>query len=253
MNPQSPGKERADILAFRLGAGLLILFCGLGSSGCRMMATGQNAQGKRLYEQGQYAAAIESFNQALRNDPRNADALYNLGATWMQMGRAQKNPAWLQTADQYFRSALSVDPSHVDSYRSLVAIMVESNRVADAWQLLQSWRASAPMMAEPVIEMARMQAETGNQAAAKQLLVDALNIEPNNARALASLGRMREQSGELQLALDNYIRSYQANNLQPEVAQRIAALQGTLRLAPQNIPYQPGQNQLGSAQQYIPR
>jgi tetratricopeptide (TPR) repeat protein len=230
-----------------------MLSSGLCGSGCKMMATGQNAQGKRLFEQGQYNAAIEAFNQALRNDPRNADALYNLGATWMQLGRTQKNPAWLQAADQYFRSALSVDPTHTDSYRSLVAIMVESNRVADAWQMLQSWRASAPMMAEPVIEMARMQTETGNLATAKQLLVDALNIEPNNARALASLGRLREQSGELQLALENYIRSYQANNLQPEVAQRIAALQGTLRTAAQNVPFQPGQIQLGNAQQYIPR
>jgi Tfp pilus assembly protein PilF len=228
-------------------AGLL-----LAVSGCGVASTGQNIQGKRMFEQGQYPQAIDAFQNAIRNNPRSADAWYNLGATYYYLGKQQRNVAWIQQADQYFRQALATDPSHADSWRSLASIMVESNRVQEAFQLIQSWRANAPGSAEPVIELARMNSEIGNQAIAKQLLVDALNIEPNNARALTAMGVLREQNGETQLALENYIRSYQANNMQPEVAKRIAALQGTIRTA-QVVPFQPGQNRLGSAYQHVPR
>jgi tetratricopeptide (TPR) repeat protein len=233
-----------------------LVICGVlfaaGFSGCGVASTGQNIQGKRMFEQGQYAQAINAFQGAVRNNPRNADGWYNLGATYYYMGRAQNNREWLQTADNYFRQALVIDPGHSDSWRSLAAMMVESNRTQEAFQLIQSWRANSPGSAEPVIELARMSSESGNLAAAKQLLVDALNIDPNNARALTALGVLREQSGETQLALENYIRSYQANNMQPEVARRIAALQGTVQSA-QITPFQPGQNRLGSANQHIPR
>ena len=232
------------------------VLCGIllitGFSGCGVASTGQNIQGKRMFEQGQYAQAINAFQGAVQNNPRSADGWYNLGATYYYLGRAQKNSEWLQTADNYFRQALAVDPGHSDSWRSLAAMMVESNRTQEAFQLIQSWRANAPGSAEPVIELARMNSESGNLPAAKQLLVDALNIDPKNARALTALGVLREQSGETQLALENYIRSYQANNMQPEVAQRIAALQGTVQSAPVT-PFQPGQSRLGSANQHIPR
>lgn len=224
----------------------------IGLSGCGVASTGQNIQGKRMFEQGQYAQAIDAFQGAVRNNPRGADGWYNLGATYYHLGRSQKNAEWLQTADQYFRQALVVDPGHADSWRSLAALMVESNRSQEAFQLIQSWRANSPGSAEPVIELARMSSESGNVPAAKQLLVDALNIDPNNARALTALGVLREQSGETQLALENYIRSYRANNMQPEVAQRIAALQGTVQ-STQPASLQPGQSRLGSASQHVPR
>lgn len=229
------------------GCGCLLL-----AGGCNLAATGNNMSGKRLFEQGQYAQAVDSFQRAIQNNPRSADAWYNLGATYYYVGKQQRNSTWLQQSDQMFRQALAVDPNHADSYRSLAALLVESGRSNEAFQLIESWRASAPDSAEPVIELARMYNEAGNRTQATQLLVAALNIDPNNARALKAMGKMREDSGEYQLALQNYIRSYQANNLQTDVAQRIAALQGTIRTT-QVVPPAPGQARMGSVNRHVPR
>lgn len=234
------------------GTGLVAMLC-LVSAGCGVLSTGQNVQGKRFFEQGQYTQAIESFQQALRNNPRSADAWYNLGATYAHLGKQQQNAIWLQQADQFYRQALVVDPNHADTRRSLAALMIEGNRAQEAFQMVEGWRATAPGNADPVIELARMHREAGNREQSMQLLIEALNIDPNNAVALRAMGVMREEAGDTQMALQNYIRSYQANNLQADLAQRIAALQGTMRTASQPMPFQPGQSQLGGVNQYVPR
>lgn len=229
--------------------------CALGLAallaGCNMAATGYNMTGKRQYEQGQFNQALASFNNAIQTSPQNADAYYNVAATYYFLGKQNRNAQYLQTAEQHYRYAISLDPSYVDAYRGLTALMVESGRTNDAIQTLQNWRLRQPASAEPVVEMARLYSELGNRPQATQLLVDALNIDSNNARALKAMGHIREQEGQYQLALDNYMRSYQANNLQPDLAARIAAMQ--TRTSAQGAPYQTGQPRFGQVNQYSPR
>ena len=59
-------------------------------------------------------------------------------------------------------------------------------------------------------------------------LSEALQIDHNNPRAYNALGRLREQSGDYAQALANYQRSYAINHFQPQIAERIAALNNTL-------------------------
>ena len=193
------------------------------------------------------------FQRSIQANPRNADAYYNMASTYLFLGKQQKNSSWIQQADQLYRQALNLDPNHADAYRGLASLMVENGRAADAFQMVQNWRARQPGSAEPLIELARMFRETGNRGTASQLLVDALNIDGTNAQALKDMGQIREEAGEYALALQNYIRSYQSNNLQTDVAQKIASLQGLTSSAGQTFPFQPGQNRLGSINQYVPR
>ncbi len=236
------------IFLISLAATLLALLC---SSGCNVAATGHNIQGRRLYEQGRFADALNTFQKALRSNPRSADAYYNMAATYYFLGKQHRNAAWMQQADTLYRHALNLDPSHKDAHRGLAVMLVESGRAQDATQMLQNWRLREPGSAEPIIELARLQKELGQRDQASQLLIDALNVDSSNARALKAMGQMREEDGQLQLALDNYIRSYQANNLQTDVAAKIAALQGRIRSP--SVPVQPGQSRMGSVNQYVPR
>ena len=221
------------------------------TSGCNLAATGHNVQGKRLYEQGQFAQALTTFQKAARANPRNADAYYNMAATYYYLAKQQNNATWIRQAEQLYRQTLNVDQQHVDAHRGLAVLLAESGRSQEAFQLLTNWRARSPFSAEPLIELARLQTEFGDRSRAMQTLADALNVDATNARALKAMGQMREEAGEYQLALDNYIRSYQANNLQTDVAAKIAALQG--RVQPQAVPFQPGQNRMGSIYQHVPR
>ena len=57
--------------------------------GCQMAADGQNQQGVRLFQQGQFQPALQKFQQALATDPVNADAYYNMAASMhKKIGRA---------------------------------------------------------------------------------------------------------------------------------------------------------------------
>jgi tetratricopeptide (TPR) repeat protein len=118
-------------------------------------------------------------------------------------------------------------------------LLVEEGRTQDAFTLVQNWEARNPSLAAPKIELARLYDESGNKAVAKQELTEALAVDPNNARALAALGKLREESGETAQALANYQRSLAINRYQPMVAQRVAALQSGLAGTP-GMPTPPG-------------
>ncbi len=62
----------------------------IATSGCGMVSTGQNMNGVRLYQQGQYYGAMEQFQKAMASDPNDADAYYNMAATLHQMGARQQ-------------------------------------------------------------------------------------------------------------------------------------------------------------------
>jgi len=235
----------------------LVLGLSIVAIGCNVASTGHNVHGKRLYEQGQFASAITSFEQALKANPKNPDAFYNMGATYHFLGNQQNNSQWLQQGEQLYNQALALDSNHVESYRGLAVSMMQTGRSNDAFNLLRNWQTRFPTSEEPLIELARLTKESGDRPRSMQYLVDALALNSRNPRALKAMGQLREEAGEYQLALQNFVRSYQANNLQSDVASKIAGLQG--RLAYQNAlptpgqPVQPGQPRFGGANVYVPR
>jgi tetratricopeptide (TPR) repeat protein len=197
-------------------------------AGCGMVSHVQNAEGVSMYQQAYYQGALERFHQALASDPTNADAYYNLGATYHKLGRLHNDRNDIQQAESYYHQCLDRDPNHPDCYRGLAVLLVEDGKTPEAFALVQNWEQRNPAAPAPKIELARLYEESGNKPAAQQQLHDALEVDPNNARALAALGKLREDSGDPQQALINYQRSLAINHYQPGVAQRVAALQSTL-------------------------
>ena len=82
-----------------------------------------------------------------------------------------------------------------------------------------------PGSADAKIELARLNDEFGNRQAAKDYLIEALVVEPDNPRALTALGKIREDAGDTEQALANYQRSLWHDNRQPRVASRVSTLQ----------------------------
>jgi tetratricopeptide (TPR) repeat protein len=216
----------------RLNA-LIVLGCtALLASGCQYASHGQNAEGVRLYQQAYYEGALQRFQQAIQSDPQNADGYYNLAATYHQLGKLHHRPNDLSQAESYYHQALDRNGNHTDCYRALAVLLIEQNRTKDAFHLMEGWAERNPSSASPKIELARLFEEQGNRESAKQNLIDAIAIEPNNAKALAALGKIREDAGDTQQALANYQRSLAANRFQPQVAARIASLQGLTTAGP---------------------
>lgn len=202
--------------------------------GCQFASRGQNSTGVQLFQQGRYNEALQYFEAAKQSSPANPDAYYNLASTYHKLGVVNKDTKMLDQAESLYNQCLDIAPNHVDCHRGLAVMLVESNRQDKAFNLLKNWANRTPNLSDPRLELSRLYQEFGQTKVAEQFLDEALAMDPNNARAWASKGKMRESAGDLQLALQNYQQSLTINNLQPEIFQRVAAL--NVRLASANVP-----------------
>ena len=230
----------------RRGPGFLFRVCWLGTlcllptAGCSSFsARGLNSEGVRLFEQTRYQEAIQNFQKAIENNPNDADAYYNLAATYHRLGTVNRRSSDLSQAETYYNLCLNRDPSHRECHRGLAVLLVEQGRGEEAFRLLQAWFDRRPDSPDPKIELARLSEESGNREAAKRYLADALQVQADDPRALAALGRLREQAGDHLIALHNYQQSLQADRFQPEVAARVATLQSVANPQPAAVPTEP--------------
>lgn len=210
--------------------------CLLTAAGCHMAATGHNVDGRRMYEQGQYSAALQHFQEAIRRDPNNADGYYNMAATFHLTGKQTGNQEHLKQAESLYLQSLEKNPNHVEAHRGLAVLYAETDRKDEAHQHLETWVRGYRQNPDAWAELARLNYELGKEDTAKRQLDQAILLDPTNPRVLNALGYIREQRGEIDQALQNYALSYQLNDFQPEVAARIANLQHTInaRVLPGN-------------------
>jgi len=193
-------------------------------SGCRMWSQNQNCSGVTYYRQGQYQQAVANFQSAVQTDPTNADAMYNLAAAYhLQAKQTNDQNAWVQ-AETLYNRCLDLNKDHVDCHRALAVLLVETNRQDKAFTLMKNWAIGSPQVASARVELARLYEEFGDGQSATTWLNSALQINPYDARALAALGKMREQQGDVAQAIDNYRRAYALNPNAAGVGERLAAL-----------------------------
>lgn len=214
------------------GLALVLSSMGILLCGCKVGAQRHNAIGSKALEQGQFTTAVNEFQQALNLNPRDADAFYNLGASYYAMGKQTKNAQWTQQSEQLYRQAISLNDQHVEAHRGLAALLIESNQEQYAFDLLNSWKDRYPTSTEPIVELARLYQEYGDNRRAADLLADALKIDADNIRTLKAMGHVREIQGQTHLALDNYMRVLQLDSQQTAVASKVAALQTQMAQLP---------------------
>jgi Tfp pilus assembly protein PilF len=220
----------------RATAGLLgaALACSLAvsSTGCRAVATGRNVDGVRYFQQGQYPVALQRFESAITSDPKNPDAHYNKAAVFHKMGLQNRDQNLLTQAESLYNQCLDYNPDHVDCHRGLAVLLTETGRVPQAFTLLKNWATTSPQSSEARVELARLYEEYGDPKSAEFYLGEALALDARNWRAHGALGRLKEQSGDLPQALQNYERAYSLNRFQPQLEQRIADLRGRVGPSP---------------------
>ena len=199
----------------------LMLAC---SSGCRWASSGQNTLGVRLFQQGRYAEALQQFQVAQTTDPGNPDTYYNLASTYHKLGVTQKDQKLIEQSESLYNQCLDLSPNHVDCHRGLSVLLVESGRPDRAFTFLKKWATDSPALADARVELSRLHQEFGETKVAERYLDEALAMDPNHFRAWAARGQMRESSGDLNQALQNYQQSLAINSLQPDLYQRVASL-----------------------------
>ena len=184
--PPHPRRSRA-------GAALLVASAVL-AAGCGSLSRDDNARGVELYQQGNYRAAVSHFQRALTRQPGSPDCFYNLGATYHQQAKVYGQPTDFRSAERYYHLCLDRNPDHDACRRGLANLLVEQRRSPEAVALLEDWSRRRPDDPNPRIELARLSVDHGDLASAETYLVDALAIDPGNARALVALGEIRDDA-----------------------------------------------------------
>ena len=182
----------------------------------------------RLYQQGNYQQASDRFQQAIAQDPKSPDGYYNLAASLHKTGTCTTAPTDMQQAENLYNQCLERDPNHADAYRGLAVLLNETGRQQEAFKLLNHGRRPARNRPTRKSSSPGYWKKSANLSRPKRSWSNALTIDPHNARALTALGRLRDQSGDHLQALANYQRSLSINRFQPEVAARVAQLQGAV-------------------------
>ncbi len=205
--------------SFRLHLQLpcFVVLMAITAAGCHTMnGYATNSSGMGYYEQGNYTAAANEFQQAMMANPSNPDYVANFAKAKMKLGDTQG-------AEQLYRQSLAMAPSHQPSYHGLAETMIAQGRSDEAASLLTTWAGTQPYVAESHVELAWLQREMGQSGAASQSLQRALQVNPNHSTALAQLGQYYEENGQPDQAVAVYQRSLQSDWNQPEVHSRIAA------------------------------
>ncbi len=185
-------------------------------TGCASMGGNiANSSGMGYYEQGNYIAAASEFQQAAMSDPSNPDYVANLAKSKMKIGD-------MAGAEQLYRQALTMAPSHQPSYHGLSELMMAQGRGQEAASMLTTWSATQPYVAESHVELAWLQREMGQPHQAAQSLQQALQVNPSHSTALAHLGQYYEENGRPDQAVAMYQQSLRADWNQPEVHSRVA-------------------------------
>ncbi len=203
----------------------MLLLAALIAPGCAFQGKRLNGQGVQLYQQGNLDGAQVAFQQALAHEPLNSNVYYNLARVHHQRGKQLNSAADLEKAEGYYHLALDHDGDNRDCYRALAVMLIEQDRSDQAFTMMERWAMRSPKAAEPRVELARLYEEFNEVEPAKEKLMEALKLEPNNPRALAALGNLHERQGNYTQALADYKRSLFYNQQQPEVAARVASLQ----------------------------
>lgn len=129
--------------------------------------------------------AHEKFVAAWKEEPRNADTLYNLASTYHRHGQ-------LGPAEQYYRQALQVNPDLAACRRNYHLLLVEQDRHLEAEDDTARWVASRPQSVDALVEQGWLTRLRGDLPAAQGQLQKALATDPNHQAALTEMGRLYE-------------------------------------------------------------
>ena len=154
-------------------------------------------QGQQARSQGQVAAARAAYNEVLKRDAEQPDALHLLGELAQSLGR-------LTEAEELLVRSLRASPGRPQGWSRLGSVQEDLGRWADA-QAAQRAVELKPDHVEAHYNRARLLRQLGDPAAAAQSVSEALRHNPAAPTLLAQTLQLRaqleEDAGQLEAAL----------------------------------------------------
>ena len=176
-----------------------------------------NADGVYLFQRGDYVHAGQTFKVALELAPEDPNLRFNLAQCYERLGDQDR-------AEKVYKECLQRDPSHADAHHALCVLLVRQRRREEAVRRVEEWLAREPRLAGPYAEDGWLWHQAGDLPRAHSRLQQALQLDPQNERALAELALVYEELRRPDRALALYERSLDVSPGQPDVVRRVNRL-----------------------------
>lgn len=182
------------------------------------------AQGFDAFGRGDLGAAQAAYEQALKADPRNAEALHGLAATALRQGRAD-------AAEALYQRAVEADPQDAVAQAELVGLRSQGEPLA-AESRLKSLIAGQPNQPSLYFALGSVYARQARWPEAQQAYFKAFSLEPDNPDYLFNLAVSLDQLHQSKLAAQYYNQAVVAAAQRPAGFDKAQALRRLGELQP---------------------
>ncbi|MBV8672147.1 MAG: VCBS repeat-containing protein [Acidobacteriaceae bacterium] len=181
--------------------------------------------GIAMFQHGYLDQAAASFQQAIAEDPEDAEAYYNLGT--LNLRRSN-----LADAQRYLEQTVKLRPNYSDAWNNLGMIAGQQGHDEAAVQNFKQALLLKPDSAIALLNLGNLYRRMGNYDQAKSLLTRAMEIEPDDPEVNYSLGMLYALQNQTDKAAEYLER---AVDLQPDYPQALNNL-GILFARERNYP-----------------
>ena len=148
-----------------------------------------------LFEEGDWKGAEENYRNAIRCDPKYANAHANLGAVLDRQGRTDE-------ALEEYRKGLALNPGHADAHYHLGLMMERQGNFLDADRHYGEAQNSDPAHIQAVRQRGALAMKLGNYAKAAEYFRMALQNNPGNPGLKDALSQAVERRDATPKTLD---------------------------------------------------
>lgn len=153
---------------------------------------------------GQYAEAIESSQEVLSFDPRNAPARNALGIALARLGRYEE-------AETQFRSAIGTRSGFTEAHFNLAGVLQATGRFAESEMPLRRALKLKPTYTDALVSLGMTLVLLGRLEEARACYEKALRTAPRNVQALVGMGQIEALNGRFGEAEASYRRALEVD------------------------------------------
>lgn len=176
-----------------------------------------NEEGVECLNQHQLTKAHGKFVEAWKQDPTNADTLYNLASTYHRHGQ-------LQEAERYYLQALKTNPDHALCRHNYYQLLVTEDRLSEAQADASKWVKQRPQSAIALTQLGWLTRLQGDLPTAQKQLEKSLALEPDNTETLLELGKLYQDLNLNDRAKGLYTRVLQIDPQQKEASNLLVSM-----------------------------
>ncbi|MEE2760577.1 MAG: tetratricopeptide repeat protein [Pseudomonadota bacterium] len=179
------------------------------------------SQAKATHGRGDLNEAESLYRKVLGSDPKNAEALHNLGAVALQTGHPD-------AAVYLFRKTLQSDPKYTDAFCNLGLALRAQGLLDEAAVAYEKAIEAAPDMAEAHSNLGVVLKEQGDSDGAAKCYRRAIQIAPKLADAHCNLGILLHEEGILDAAAESLETAMRAAPDNPIIEANLGAVMADL-------------------------